>query len=139
MREGKIIKFVSGIIGLEQYKNYILLDHPGTDIIKWLQSKENPKISIPVASPFHFFENYSPIIKKDELDTLKITSQKDALLLCVITVPVDPKNATANLKAPILINPKELLADQIICENDEYFIKHPLFPKRSKDRRCSYC
>lgn len=139
MKKDKLIRFINGIIGLEQYKEYVLLDHPGTDTIKWLQSKESPKISIPVASPSNFFSHYSPIIKKEELDALKISSQRDAIVLCVITVPKDPKKATANLKAPILINPRELIADQIICENDEYMIKHPIFPERFKDRRCSYC
>lgn len=139
MTEDKTIKFINGIIGLEQYKKYILLDHPGTDVLKWLQSKDNSKISIPVASPIHFFPDYSPVIKKDELDMLNIISQDDALLLCVITVPQDPRKTTVNLKAPIVINPKELLADQIICENDEYLIKQPLVFKNNKNRWCGSC
>ena len=39
----KIITFVNGILGLEQYKSYVLLDHPGTDIVKWLEAVDQPK------------------------------------------------------------------------------------------------
>lgn len=138
MAEDKIITFVNGILGLEDYKEYILLNHPDTDILKWLQSNDNPNVALPVANPAYFFPDYRPLIRTEELETIKISSPEDAFLLCVITVPKDPKNTTINLKAPIIINLDNLLADQIICENEEYHIRHPLIFKQ-KTRRCSNC
>jgi flagellar assembly factor FliW len=37
------------------------------------------------------------------------------------------EHITTNLKAPIIINIKQKLGEQIILDNDKYKIKHPLF------------
>ena len=56
----KIITFTNGILGLEQYKSYVLLDHPGTDVVKWLEAVDAPEIALPVTNPFYFFQTILP-------------------------------------------------------------------------------
>ncbi|ADL08334.1 flagellar assembly protein FliW [Thermosediminibacter oceani] len=123
--ENKIITFVSGIVGFESLKKFILIDHPGNEQIKWLQSVEEPNFALPLVDPLLFFPDYSPTVSKEYISPLKIQSLADAVVLCVLTVPQDLK-VTVNLKAPIILNPIESLADQIIAENPEYKTKHPI-------------
>ncbi|HHV17935.1 MAG TPA: flagellar assembly protein FliW [Thermoanaerobacterales bacterium] len=138
--EEKVITFTNGILGLEQYKRYILLDHPGTDAIKWLQSVEEPEIALPVTNPSYFYPNYTPKISTENLLQLDIKSPEEAVVLCVITIPGDTKKITINLKAPIIINTAKRLADQLIAENPEYHIRQPMkLKKGSGDRRCESC
>lgn len=137
-RVDKIITFKNGFLGLENYKKYILLDHPGTDIIKWFQSVENSDIALPVINPVYFFPDYAPKISKTDLETIEIKSPEEALILCIITVPDDPKKITVNLKAPIVINFNKLLADQFVAENDEYKVRQPLQLSKPQ-RRCKGC
>ena len=140
LREEKIITFVSGILGLEQYKKYLLLDHPDTDIIKWLQSVENPNMALPVTNPYYFYPHYNPKIPQQVLSQLDLKSLADAVMLNVVTVPREPKKATINLKAPIVINPVQRKADQVIVEYPEYQIREPLNLLYSTDnRRCESC
>lgn len=136
----KIITFTNGILGLEQYKRYVLLDHPGTDIVKWLEAVDEPEIALPVISPFHFFPDYTPKISRENLLQLNITSPEEALVLCVLTIVTHKKEITINLKAPIIINAVSRLADQFIAENPEYNVREPLKLKKAySDRRCESC
>lgn len=138
--DDKIIHFKNGILGLEEQKKFILLDHPGTEIIKWLQSIQNYDIALPMINPGYFFPKYSPKISKDDLLDINIKTPGDAVVLCIITIPQDLKKTTVNLKAPIVINPKDRLADQLIAENSEYSIREPLnLAKATEDRRCESC
>lgn len=140
VEEDKIICFHRGILGLEGQKKYILLDHPDTDVLKWLQSVENPEIALPVIQPGHFFPDYQPEIPKEDLLSLEITSPEEAVVLCIITVPRDPKLATVNLKAPVIINSGKRLGDQFIAENEMYRIREPLnLQKAVADGRCKKC
>lgn len=136
----KIITFTNGILGLEQYKKYVLLDHPGTDIVKWLEAVDEPEVALPVTNPYHFFPNYTPNISRENLLQLHIKSPEEALVLCVLTIRAHTKDITINLKAPIIINPDLRLADQFIVDNPEYNIREPLQLKKAcSDRRCESC
>ncbi|TYP50919.1 flagellar assembly protein FliW [Thermosediminibacter litoriperuensis] len=137
--EEKIINFPSGIIGFEDLKRFVLIDHPGSDVIKWLQSVDDPVISLPVADPTAFYSDYVPQISKDDLETIKVKNIEDAVVLCVITVPADIQKATINLKAPVILNPTRRLADQMIAENPEYRVKHPLPLAQKQEGRCAGC
>nr|PZN01725.1 MAG: flagellar assembly protein FliW [Bacillota bacterium] len=136
VEEKKIIRFPNGIIGFEDLKTFVLIDHPGSDVIKWLQSANERDFAIPVLDPTSFFPNYSPALGESDLKSLKLSSLEDAVVLTVLTVPKNPENSTVNLKAPIVLNPIERLGAQLIAENSEYLVKHPvsLFAKSEKER-----
>ena len=139
VEEEKIINFPNGIIGFEDLKRFVLIDHPGSDIIKWLQSVDDADISLPVADPTAFYPDYSPEISTDNLEVIGLKNIEDAVVLCVITVPADIHKATINLKAPVVLNPAHRLADQMIVENPEYKVKHPLELSHKQERRCEGC
>jgi len=44
-----------------------------------------------------------------------------------VTVPEDPREISANLQGPILINTENSLAKQLVLVNSEYRVQHPLF------------
>ncbi len=123
-------------MGFEYLKKYILLDHPGSSMLKWFQSAEDPEIALPTVDPTCFFPDYFPIVQKDDLMQLKIEDVADAAVLCIIRVPPDIEKATINLKAPIVLNPEKRLADQLIAENSRYLVRHPLSIAKQAERRC---
>ena len=69
IKDEKIIRFINGILGFEDHKKYILLDHPGTDVIKWLQSIEDPNITLPVVNPGYFFKTIALKLMKKIFQT----------------------------------------------------------------------
>jgi flagellar assembly factor FliW len=136
IEQSKIITFINGIMGFEYLKNYILLDHPGSSMLKWFQSIEDPEIALPAVDPTNFFPDYSPIVQKDELLQLEIEDVAKAAVLCIVRVPPDIEKATINLKAPIVLNPEKRLADQLIAEDSRYLVRHPLSLVKQAERRC---
>jgi flagellar assembly factor FliW len=134
--QSKIITFIGGIMGFEHIKKYILLDHPGSSILKWFQSIEDPGIALPTVDPSNFFPDYSPTVLIDNLLQLEVQDVSHAVVLCIVRVPQDIEKASINLKAPIVVNPKKRLADQLIAENSRYLVKHPLNLSQKAKRRC---
>ena len=56
-------------------------------------------------------------------------------LLIVVSVPDGaPWNMTANLRAPILVNVKTHKAVQVIALNEEYPIRHMIFPEDVREK-----
>jgi flagellar assembly factor FliW len=135
VEEEKIINFPKGIIGFEDLKRFILIDHPGSDTIKWLQSVEEKDFALPVVDPVGFFPDYEPVIGESDLNALNIDSIENAVVLCILTVPKNPEDTTINLKAPVVLNPQNRLGAQLIAENPDYKIKQPikLFAENKKE------
>ena len=67
----------------------------------------------------------------DQATSLKILmvedSPADAELFCLVTVPgADPARATANLRAPVVVNPSSALARQVVLTDGDHPIRRPL-------------
>lgn len=125
----ELLTFPEGILGFADLKKFVLLDDPNDDIFAWLQSCEEPAIAFPVLEP----ELLSPQLKlslaKSDIEALKIQSIEEARQFCIITIPDDPTQMTANLKAPIVINIKAKIARQCVLQDNGLAIREPIFSK----------
>ncbi|NDG85692.1 MAG: flagellar assembly protein FliW, partial [Proteobacteria bacterium] len=45
----------------------------------------------------------------------------------ILTIPSNLTEMTANLKAPVVINVKERIAKQVVLQENDQPIKHPMF------------
>ena len=116
--ESGILKFKLPILGFEEYRDFVILydDNMG-DSISWLQSVDERDICFIIIDPTHLSESYRPVIPDDALTALNL-SAKEAALRCLMVVPKDISAATVNLKSPLVINPAERLAAQVVLEGD---------------------
>ena len=124
-----MLEFAEGLLGFGHLRRFVLLDDPNDDIFAWLQSCESPDIAFPVLEPELFAQTFQVELTKTDLEALKISSSKDSRLLTIITIPVDPTQMTANLKAPIVINPKNRTARQVVLQDNTLPIREPIFTK----------
>ena len=76
--------------------------------------------------PHWAFGDYDPELCPDDLEGLDVESPDDLVLLSVVTVPKDVRKMTANLQAPLVINPKKRLGKQVIVASPEYTTKHSI-------------
>ncbi|NLJ66197.1 MAG: flagellar assembly protein FliW [Clostridiales bacterium] len=125
--DDKIIHFEDGLPGLENLTKYIILSPPELDPFHILQSIEDQDIALTIADPFLFKKDYSPLIKDKVFDELKIEDNKDTALFTIIVIPQDYRKMTANLMAPILINPDRMLGKQVILDEGDYPVRYPIF------------
>jgi len=126
-KEEDVINFAEGILGFNGLRKFLLLDDPEDEIFAWLQSCERPEIAFPVLEPDLFTSDYKITLTKNELEMLQMKDLSKANLFCIITIPEDPTHMTANLKAPIVINPTAYLAKQCVLQDNDLSIREPIF------------
>lgn len=127
--ENDLINFPEGILGFADLKNFVLLDDPNDDIFAWLQSTEEPAIAFPVLEPELFTDSYKINLTKSDLETLQLKSLEGSRLFSIVTIPEDPTQMTANIKAPIVINIEKRLAKQCVLQDNQLAIRQPIFAK----------
>lgn len=129
--DDKILTFEKGIIGFEEYKKYTLLfdSEKGPNAgIMWLQSVDEASLAFPVVDPTHVYEGYNPVVEDEWLQPIGNFDNEDELyVLCVLTVPSDLTQITANLKAPLIMNTTTKKGCQIIVNNDEYDVRYNIY------------
>lgn len=128
-QEEDLILFPEGILGFADLRKFVLLDDPSDEIFAWLQSCEIPQIAFPVLEPELFTANYALNLTKHDLESLELKKAAGIRSFAIITVPEDPTQMTANLKAPIVINIEKRSARQIVLQDNNLAIREPIFAK----------
>ncbi len=121
------IRIPAGILGFPQFTRFCLVDPADDTLILWLQSLDDASIAFPLLEPKVFKPDYVARLSAAELRDLKLENVNQSAVFSVLTIPEDPTQMTANLKAPIVINLKEQLARQVVLQESEYTIKHMMF------------
>jgi flagellar assembly factor FliW len=129
IKEEDVLNFAEGLLGFGDLRKFVLLDDPSDEIFAWLQSCEAGAIAFPVLEPDIFAENYHVNLSKGDLEALKLKSQEKVHYFSIITIPEDPTQMTANMKAPIAINLKEKVARQCVLQDNNLAIREPIFKK----------
>lgn len=123
------LEFAEGLLGFGELRRFVLLDDPNDEIFAWLQSCENGEVAFPVLEPELFASQYAVELSKSDLESLKLDHVQAGRLLTIITIPADPTQMTANMKAPIVINPTNRLARQCILQDNSLQIREPIFSR----------
>lgn len=124
-----VLTFKEGLLGFQDLRQFVLLDDPNDDIFCWLQSCELPSIAFPVLEPELFGHKYNVNFNRTDLESLKIQAGQVPAFLSIITIPNDPTQMTANIKAPIVINLEQKIARQCVLQDNNLAIKEPIFTK----------
>ena len=118
-----VLTFPEGLLGFKDLREFVLLDDPNDDIFAWLQSCELPNVAFPVLEPEIFGHKYNISLNRTDLEALKLTAAEAPSFFNIITIPDDPTQMTANIKAPIVINLKGRLARQCVLQDNHLAIK----------------
>ncbi len=126
--EDQAFEFPVGLYGFPEIKRFIVVDLPGGgDLFKQMIALDNPEVAFTIAFPFAFFPQYSPDIPEEELKEVGAESAEQILLYVMASVPQNFKEATANLRAPLIFNPFTRKARQVILADDRIKTRERLF------------
>lgn len=107
---------VAPLPGLPGHTDYSLdgLDDEG--ILFAMRSLADPAVRLFVVRPEAFFEGYTPDVDAETRAALAL-GDDDAPLLLVVVHPATPDvPATANLLAPVMVNPATGAASQVVLD-----------------------
>ena len=120
------LRFVAPLLGLERLERFALvrLDEEGP--LFTLQSLEDPATGLLVLAPHAVFPDYAPALDGVTRAALGLTGDAEPLLLVVVTVAESLSTSTANLLAPIAVNPATLAAAQVVLTGSSLPLRAPL-------------
>lgn len=125
--EQDILTFEQGLLGLEDYKKFVLLPIDANLPLVLLQSVDQVEVGFVVAYPFAFKKDYSFDISDEDREKLQIEKEEDALTYTIVTMKETLQDSTINLLAPLIINIDKKLGKQIVLQdNKSYPLRYPM-------------
>ena len=116
--ETLVLEFPSGIPGFESHRRFILIASADLSPLGCLKAVDSSDVSFLVIDPRLLLMNYD--ITLSDFERARIGAGPDEPLLWLAIVTITQKEATANLRAPVVINPATMIGCQVIRENDQY-------------------
>lgn len=123
----QVLTFAEPMPGFPAHRDYVLVPADPTGRVFWLQSvaPEGPRfLAVPAG---HYFPDYAPVLPGAACIDLGLEDPADAQLYCLVSVPDgDVASATANLRAPVVANPRTHRARQVVLLDGGHPIRRPL-------------
>ena len=66
------------------------------------------------------------------MSDLEIKQEEDAVISVIITIPTNPQNMTANLKAPLVFNLQNRRGKQLVLNQAAYTTRHNIMEEIKK-------
>jgi flagellar assembly factor FliW len=122
----RVVEFPAGIPGFEGYRRFVLIASADLSPLGCLKALDSPDVSFLVIDPTLLYLGYD--LTLSECECARIAASADEPLLWLAIVTISEKEATANLRAPIVINPRRMMGCQFIRENEQYPVAFSINP-----------
>jgi len=122
----QVLSFSEGLLGFEDCREFVIIEKGKSGHMRWLQSLEHPELAFVTLETRYLWPDYQPVLSRWELDRVHLDSVANAVVLAIVAVPPDLGTMTANLQAPIIVNPDTMEARQVISTGPDHQIRHPL-------------
>jgi flagellar assembly factor FliW len=123
----QVLSLAEPLPGFPGHGDYVLLPADDGGRLFWLQSvaPDGPRfLAVPAAV---YFPGYAPALPGAVCAELGLVDSAGARLYCLVTVPDgDVAAATANLRAPLVVNPATHRARQVVLQDAAHPIRRPL-------------
>lgn len=122
-----VIHFPEGVVGFKDASRWVLFDCGEEGIFKWLQSCERPELAFVISDANEILPGYRVMIGEKERSLLQLDELSDGVVCLILCIPDDPREATANLLGPIVMNSEKRIGAQLVLVNPEYSTRHRIF------------
>jgi len=118
------IEMIGGLPGFTSCRRFLLLTAPEIAPFARLQGLDAPQPSFLAMPPRAIAGSYRQELGAPDL--AKLGAAADEPLLWLSIVRIDGETAYANLRAPIVINPRRMVGLQVLSADEHERIDHPL-------------
>ena len=120
------LELVRPMPGFPDHRRFALVALDEDGVLCSLTSLEEEGLRFLVVPPGQFFPDYQPEVDEAVAAELGIEQAEDALLLVVLTAGASLSTTTANLAAPLLVNPATRQAGQVVLDQPGLPVAAPL-------------
>lgn len=124
--EEDVLEFDRGLFGFEHVRRWVLLEHGPRSPLRLLHAVEWPDLVFVVVEPFLICPEYELDLNAEDAAAVHWWDDAGVLVLVTVGIPDDPGEMTANLKGPILVNPKRRRGLQVVLPGDRWSPRHRL-------------
>jgi flagellar assembly factor FliW len=123
----QVLELAEPLPGFPKHRNYVLVPADAGGHLFWLQSVAPDGPRFLAVSAASFFPDYEPVLPAGACDELELADAAEASMFCLVTIPEgDVSAATANLRAPLVVNPVTRRARQLVLTDGVHAIKAPM-------------
>ncbi|MDP5184302.1 flagellar assembly protein FliW [Blastococcus sp. BMG 814] len=114
----QVLSFAEPLPGFPRHRDYVLVPGDSAGLLFWLQAvaPDGPRfLAVPARE---FFPGYAPVLPAAVRVELGLADPAEARVFCLVTVPDgDVAEATANLRAPVVVAPATSRARQVVLND----------------------
>jgi len=125
--ETDMINFPQGLYGFPDEKSFVLISHQTDSPFAFLQSASEPNLFFLLLETLKISKEYEFELNDQTVTELSLSHDNAPQIFNIVTNTGKVDDMTVNLLAPIVINVKQCLAQQVIIENKDYKTSHRLF------------
>lgn len=126
------IRMVRPMPGLESHLDFSLSAVDETGVLWTLKSIIDPSVRLFAVPPVAFFDGYAPAIPSAARDCVGMKADEEPFILVIVHPASGSYPHTANLLAPLVINPENMSAMQVVLEDQDWPLQAPIGdPKES--------
>jgi len=127
-----VFTFPAGLPGFANCRRFAVHRPPDCEWLYWLVSLDRPDLAFAAVLAETVVAPYRPKLSREDLMTLQAgSSQAGLMALVILTVPAGAGAVTANLRAPLIINPTTKMGRQAILASKQYSASHPVGAARA--------
>lgn len=120
-----VITLAEPLPGFDGCRRFLLLTSPSLEPLMCLQGVDGEKPAFLAIDPRVVDPHYT--CRLDDLQRQRLAAGPETALLWLAIVCVhESGGATANLRAPVVINPERMRGQQLLAGHDQYTIAHRL-------------
>jgi flagellar assembly factor FliW len=121
-----VIEFVMPIPGFSSLRRFVLVSVDKSETLYSLRSVDDPAVRFMVLAPGRIFPDYVPEIDDATLNLLNAKEPENLIVLAIVSTGDSVADSTANLLAPIVVDPITRRAAQVVLSGTELPIRAPL-------------
>jgi flagellar assembly factor FliW len=124
--DANIVQFVEPMPGFDDEESYALSAIDDHGVLLSMRSTRDPALRFVLTSPEVFFDDYRPELGGVVTQALGASDDEDVRILLILTIGEGLVDATANMRAPIVMSTATGRAIQVVLEDETLPMRRPL-------------
>ena len=120
------VRMVAPLPGFDGEEFFELTPIDEGGVLMSMRSVRTPQLRFVLTAADTFFDDYRPVLGPEVTEALGVDTAAGLQVLLVLSIPTGLLDATANMRAPIVVEPVHGRAVQVVLDDDALSMRRPL-------------